>query len=728
MSQLVPSEDDFSQYSLRYSIVPLLARFWATQSFWLQSNENMLSEHQKKQLLSYGLTDFDGDKVLERLDETIELQTHINVSKDQVIVLRTLKAEVLLALKRLALAESELKELELWCIDNNVVDLFSSLTQGAQLDIALLKGDIEQWVKLVDTDEFWNCTDDGFGGIDKFSNAMKTMIAYYANSGDISRAIEIANKRFSFVKKFVDSQYMKLSEYQRAALVYNGTLSPQDIYWLLPRCSDNELKKLAYDASLYYKNMLLESNNVLKKAILDSGDSTNVEDYNRMLAMQRQYDLMNITNLNINDTSTRRILREYRALEDSVYKRCMNAELLSINRRCETKDVAKSLMSDEVAIEFVASDKSYGALILRKGDKTPTFVDLITFSELDECLSPLQSSGSNIMQKIKRVYSGTSERGQLLYEKLWSPLEAHLIGVKRIYYSPVGKLSTIAFGAISDSNRTAIAERYDMRLVSTTATIVAKNKNTNNNEWNALAIGDVCYESDSLKPKRNWLSLKNSLKEVTFFDSLCNSIGVKNKLLLSKEASEAAFRKISGESPAVILTSTHGFYHNAEIAASKPFYINKGLSNHVDSLNPNYLIAPLKRGGIVLARANAVWKNDQHIDDEVDGILTAEEISLLDLSNTKLVVLSACETGLGEVSMTEGVNGLQRGLKLSGVESMILSLWEVNDKAGQEFMQEFFTRLFGGIERHDAFRQTMLIMKQKYPTNPAYWAMFVMLD
>ena len=106
----------------------------------------------------------------------------------------------------------------------------------------------------------------------------------------------------------------------------------------------------------------------------------------------------------------------------------------------------------------------------------------------------------------------------------------------------------------------------------------------------------------------------------------------------------------------------------------------------------------------------------------------AEEIAELNLSNTDLAVLSACETGLGNTSETEGVFGLQRGFRLAGVKSIVMSLWRVDDEAGKEFMIEFFNHLLSGKEKHKAFRAAQQTLYEKYPKNPFKWAVFVMLD
>ena len=134
---------------------------------------------------------------------------------------------------------------------------------------------------------------------------------------------------------------------------------------------------------------------------------------------------------------------------------------------------------------------------------------------------------------------------------------------------------------------------------------------------------------------------------------------------------------------------------------------------------------PLMRSGIVLAKANEVWQRDPLAEGE-DGILTAQEVSNLDLRNTKLVVLSACETGLGDIKGSEGVFGLQRAFKMAGVKYLIMSLWQVPDKETSEFMILFYKNLIKLKDIPTAFNKTQKVMREKY--DPYYWGAFVLIE
>jgi len=137
------------------------------------------------------------------------------------------------------------------------------------------------------------------------------------------------------------------------------------------------------------------------------------------------------------------------------------------------------------------------------------------------------------------------------------------------------------------------------------------------------------------------------------------------------------------------------------------------------------LANPLLRSGLVLAGANT-WLHGGTLPPEADdGFLTAEDITTLDLLNTELVVLSACDTGLGEVQVGEGVFGLRRAFILAGARTLVMSLWKIPDRQTQELMALFYRNvLTNNMPRADALRAAQLAMKKRYP-NPLYWGAFI---
>ncbi|MDA8886894.1 CHAT domain-containing protein [Bacteroidia bacterium] len=134
------------------------------------------------------------------------------------------------------------------------------------------------------------------------------------------------------------------------------------------------------------------------------------------------------------------------------------------------------------------------------------------------------------------------------------------------------------------------------------------------------------------------------------------------------------------------------------------------------------------RSGIILARGNFSWTYGINPYSKEDGILTAAEISNLDLRSTELVVLSACETGLGDIEGNEGVYGLQRGFRMAGVEKLVISLWQVPDTETAEFMIDFYENLLETEVVRAAFNKTQKSMQAKYNNEPFKWAGFVLVE
>lgn len=163
--------------------------------------------------------------------------------------------------------------------------------------------------------------------------------------------------------------------------------------------------------------------------------------------------------------------------------------------------------------------------------------------------------------------------------------------------------------------------------------------------------------------------------------------------------------------------ATHGFYRSNSFLGGSVFGFHN--QNSEDIL--------LSHSGLLMAGANYALNPDNEITDGFDdGILTAKEISRLDFSGLDLVILSACETALGDLG-DDGVFGLQRGFKKAGAQTIIMSLWEVDDYATQLLMVEFFKKLGSGLSKRDAFNAAQEYVKSK-TSDPKYWAAFIIVD
>jgi CHAT domain-containing protein len=226
-------------------------------------------------------------------------------------------------------------------------------------------------------------------------------------------------------------------------------------------------------------------------------------------------------------------------------------------------------------------------------------------------------------------------------------------------------------------------------------------------------VKSFSFTPDNAVGYASWGYLPGTEQEVNSISGTLAASGYTVASFTGNEGVEETFKALSGSKTKIIHIATHGFY----------------LPNKGDAL---------ENSGLVFAGANNFWntaKGGGEMDFD-DGILTAREISYLNLQGTDLVVMSACQTGLGEVT-GEGVFGLQRAFKKAGVQTPLMSLWEVDDEATRIMMSEFYKALMQGAGKRDALEQAQNCVKQHTfirngkevsGKDPYYWAAFVMMD
>ena len=207
--------------------------------------------------------------------------------------------------------------------------------------------------------------------------------------------------------------------------------------------------------------------------------------------------------------------------------------------------------------------------------------------------------------------------------------------------------------------------------------------------------------------------LPGTKKEVELIDSLYDISSIEREVFMSDQAIEEVVKELNN--PKALHIATHGF-----------FLDDPGPST---DRADGYVENPLLRSGLIMAGANSFIRSGQiseNMDLNDDGILTAYEAMNLPLDNTDIVVLSACETGLGEIKNGEGVFGLQRAFQVAGADAIIMSMWTVDDAATQEFMTIFYEDWLKSGDKRIAFRSAQLRLKSKF-SSPYYWGAFVMV-
>ncbi|MCZ2224140.1 MAG: CHAT domain-containing protein [Chitinophagales bacterium] len=449
---------------------------------------------------------------------------------------------------------------------------------------------------------------------------------------------------------------------------------------------------------------------------------------------------------------------EYGLNEDSLFKQTQALEKQLIAALPElqnvikstgytAKDVSAKLKTNEAVIQWVSfkyySQKKwadtvfYAAFIITKKDTTPTFITVFTEKQLQTLLKNYHgATGRSTITKQENKNAVKTDVA--LYDLIWKPLLPYLKNTTTIYNLPAGLLHKVSFAAITDSStQKQLIDMYELHQLLSINELINPLKSSTKNK-SIILMGGADYDakinsvsnnnSASTQPMyRNAISDNKNI-HFSYLQGTKNEIEIvsqqiKNSIWQFKNfegitATEDNFKKLNGsQAPRILHIATHGFYFPAKKEKLK--------STFEDDDNENEKDFPLLRSGIVLSGANNYWGKDTLLEGKEDGILTAQEISNMNLLNTELVVLSACQTALGDINASEGVYGLQRAFKMAGVKKLIISLWEVPDAETAELMQLFYSNVFKGESYYTSFRKAQKALKEKYK-DPTKWAGFVL--
>lgn len=494
---------------------------------------------------------------------------------------------------------------------------------------------------------------------------------------------------------------------------------------VLKKFPDNvQAAQMSYDNALFTKRLLYDRMAYLRSVAKtnDAMDST-IRDIKQLRA-----DLFG------GDTSVYERLNQK---ERNLIEQLNSLKAPSSSHLHHWQEVSEALGENEYAIETISytgwpkneneeMDLRLGALILSRGAAAPIFVDICSQDSLYHLILKALSQQEI---GINDLYTTNSEYS--LYNLIWSPIEPFIKSAKRIYYSPILELQNVNLRFILCPDGTFVQDRYDLHIVSSTAIICDKTERIEGG--NASLYGGISYsrqpnvasptairgllnELTNSQDRGSFGYLSASNREVDVIDSILRMYQYQTNLLKGIKANEISFRELDGTSPTILHLSTHGFY----LVGFDKF------TSYFERLIPySQSNSDMIKSGLLLADANSSL-NFNNSPALVDGVLTAEEISWMDFSNTQLVVLSACETAIGQ-SFQEGFGGLIRAFKMAGVQHVIASLWKVPDEATADLMVLFYKNLMLGIEPHESLIKAQREMSLRYP-DPYYWAAFVMVD
>lgn len=508
-------------------------------------------------------------------------------------------------------------------------------------------------------------------------------------------------------------------------LCYNYTLTTNDPLW----------RGTSYDNTLMLKGLLLNRTTAMKEAILATEDESLIKKYYEWIGTKRK-----VAKAYESDEDPEKLEELANQKEKSLLKDFHQFAVMPSALLLRWEDVRDELKNGEVAIEFVRFHRGkdirnwsdykaiYCALVLKQDSESPEFVELFAEEELSKILGEQPSTNEDY---IEHLYGKRKNPATELYDLIWKPLEPTLGNAKQVYLSPAGLLHKISFPALAIEKGKYLEDRHGFEILTSTARIAERKGFSIMDNENFTLIGGVKYDSDSTKD-RIWTYLPGTKTESERIRELASSAHWDVTYLSDQEATEEMF-KTTAASSHILHVATHGFFYpepqdqmdSASVEVGEVKFRSRGGSRgfgvEMFLANRN----PLMRSGIVLAGANDVWNRKKHAKGD-DGVLTAQEVSNLDMRKTGLVVLSACETGLGEIHGAEGVYGLQRAFKMAGVKFLIISLWQVPDAETVEFMTTFYQNLTDGMSIREAFNDTQRKMRDKY--DPYFWAAFVLVE
>lgn len=503
--------------------------------------------------------------------------------------------------------------------------------------------------------------------------------------------------------------------------------------------SSEVLTSACYDAALLSKGVLLAATNKTSDLILNSGDQSLVDSYSRYLSLKGKKDK------NIDEMFEQQALNDIFIKYQKEHKNAYKDDF-----RIGWKTVQSKLLQTDLAIEFVSvrqDDGSYiyAALTLKKGYTAPRYIKMCSDKEI-----------SAIAQD--KIYVSSD-----LYNLVWKPLETELEGVENIYFSPIGAFFQIGIEYLENEYGMNMNNLFAIHRLSSTKELVRQK--LDNPSRKVALFGGINYNASlkhmkedavdctkknkmvrsldieftnlrTLESKGQICYLPGTFKEVNCIKEILDeSKNCESLLFCGDEGTETSLKDVCNKDCSVIHIATHGFFYN-----QKDNRIVNNIEQRFRNLNLRFVSDDilvidedkmLTRSGLIFAGADNIINNVQIPQDIDDGILYADEVSNLNFSNINLVVLSACQSGLGNIASSEGVFGLQRGFKLAGAHSIIMSLWKVDDTATQILMTEFYKNVVMGRNYREALAEAQNVLRLdengKYDS-PHFWAAFILLD
>nr|WKN34157.1 tetratricopeptide repeat protein [Tunicatimonas sp. TK19036] len=498
-----------------------------------------------------------------------------------------------------------------------------------------------------------------------------------------------------------------------------------------------------YNLQLVTKAMLLDASYQLRRAIVEQSDSETIQLYEQWLTTKEQ--LAQLYTLSQQergeqDADISSLEAKANQLEKDLSRRSETFATTVDIKRVTWQQVQKTLHPGEAAVEIirVAKDSStlYAALVVEPEEAAPRL-----------CLLP---RGWEMENKNYYYYQNAIEfrmADDLSYDLFWEPIQKQLSDqTKTVYLAPDGIYHKINLNSLyHPKTHQYVLDEIDLRVVSSTRDLVRDTKTGTSRQAYLIGYPDFQYQigqynseafqdtaDTGSEPVARATMLENTpflfginqlpgtREEVQTIDELLTRQQWKTHKYVAEQAQEEAVKSV--DNPGLLHIATHGYFMNDLPVSAEG---GKAYGIHLQNITAN----PLLRAGLLLAGAEYTIRAEDGRStywEEEDGILTAYEAMNLRLNGTEMVVLSACETGLGDIKNGEGVYGLQRAFLVAGAQSVLMSLWNVNDNSTAELMKLFYQYWLSGQDKHQALRNAQLTIKKQRP-DPYYWGGFMLI-
>jgi CHAT domain-containing protein len=522
----------------------------------------------------------------------------------------------------------------------------------------------------------------------------------------------------SYIKQF----FPALSEREKAKY-WNTIKTDFEFYNTLAFGQLEDFRDLSgkvYNFQLLTKALLLNSSIKIRERILASKDQGLIESYNLWVSKKELLTSalsMSQSQLVENGIDTNGLTSEVEKLEKEISEKSEIFGAGFEDKRITYEHVQKSLGKNEVAVEIVrfrhfdhtfTDSVVYVALYVKADNARPKAIE---FPE-----------GYRMESRFFKYYRNCITnriQDQSSYKVFWEPFQKEIGQYSTIFISPDGVYNQINLEGIPSPDGRYVIDNSNIVIVSNTKDLYLKKIKVKapaivSASKNATMFGNPLFYA-SAENSNEWPPLPGTEREISELDELLRQRGWKTMGFTEGEASEEKVKELNN--PKIFHIATHGFYSPA---------IDKSEADRLTESESKLAENPLMKSGLLLTGAGDIFSKTRYNYNMSNGVLTAYEAMNLNLDQTDLVVLSACETGLGEIANGEGVYGLQRAFLVAGAKVLIMSMFKVDDTATQKLILNFYNKWTNTGNMRLSFVEAKKELRVQYP-DPYYWAPFMMI-